>query len=75
MFFMPSIIGSVNVANVTGGVVNFGDSLNISPKNVSKTSNGSGSSITGIFNVANNGFNATNHIDPDVVDQPSVQND
>lgn len=72
---MPSIIGSVKIANVTGGVVNFGDTLNISPKSNSKTSNGSGSVITGIFNVANNGFNATNAIDPDVVDQPAVQND
>jgi spore germination protein PF len=73
MFYMPSIIGSVKIANVTDGAVNFGDTLNIAPKSVAKSSGGSGSFITGIFNVANNGFNATNTIDPDVVDQPTNQ--
>ena len=48
---MPSIIGSVKIANVTDGAVNFGDALNIAPKSVAKSSGGSGSFITGIFNV------------------------
>ena len=71
---MPAIIGSIQLVNIGGGVVNFGDTLNIAPKSNSKTSAGSGSALTGAINVTNNGFNATNSIDPDVVDQPSGQN-
>lgn len=70
---MPAIIGSIQVANIGGGVVNFGDSLNISPNTTSKTNQGSGSSLTGAFVMTNNGFNATNAIDPDLIDQPSAQ--
>lgn len=70
---MPAIIGSLNLANIGGGVVNFGDSLNIAPKSTAKTAQGSGSTLIGAFVITNNGFSATNAIDPDVVDQPTAQ--
>ena len=71
---MPAIIGSIQVVNVGGGVVNFGDSLNVSPKSNTKTNQGSGASNISAFTVTNNWFNATNAVDPDIVDQPSGQN-
>lgn len=71
---MPAIIGSIQVVNVGGGVVNFGDTLNISPKSNSKSNQGSGSGNTGGFNITNNAFNATNAVDPDIIDQPAGQN-
>ena len=57
---------------VGGGVVNFGDTLNISPKTNAKENTGSGSANIGTFIVTNNGFNAVNAIDPDIVDQPAA---
>ncbi|MGN7470000.1 spore germination protein [Brevibacillus sp. SAFN-007a] len=70
---MPSVVGAVNI-NSNSGTVNFGDTLNISPKSASKTFSGSGGSNTG--NVVNtiNGANATNTFDPNLVDQPLVGN-
>lgn len=70
---MPAIIDAINLANIGGGVVNFGDSLNIAPKSTSKTNQGSGSTLISAFAISNNGFSATNAIDPDVVDQPTAQ--
>jgi spore germination protein PF len=75
MFFMPSIIGTIQLVNVGGGVVNFGDTLNIAPKTNTKTFEGSGSSNVGGFIVTNNGLSTTNTLDSDAVDQPSGQND
>lgn len=71
---MPSIIGSIQVVNVGGGVINFGDSLNIAPKNVSKSHSGAGAANTGGFIITNNGISFNNAIDPDVSDQASVGN-
>ncbi|AWX57138.1 MULTISPECIES: spore germination protein [Bacillales] len=70
---MPSVIGAVNINN-NSGTVNFGDTLNISPKTAAKTFSGSGGGNTG--NVVNtlNGVNATNTLDPNVVDQPMFGN-
>lgn len=70
---MPSVIGAVNI-NSNSGTVNFGDTLNISPKTAAKTFSGSGGGNTG--NVVNtlNGVNAMNTLDPNVVDQPMFGN-
>lgn len=71
---MPAIIGSLQINNVGGGVVSYGDTLNIAPKTSSKSNNGSGSSNTGGFIMTNNGFNATSTLDKDLVDQPMTDN-
>ncbi|WJQ79622.1 spore germination protein [Brevibacillus brevis] len=70
---MPSVIGAVNINN-NSGTVNFGDTLNISPKTAAKTFSGSGGGNTG--NVVNtlNGVNATNTLDSNLVDQPLFGN-
>ena len=66
---MPSIIGGPFKINSNSGVVNFGDSFNISPKSTSKSVTGSGSANTGDFIMTNNGFSVSNTLDPDVADQ------
>jgi len=71
---MPAIIGSIQIWNVTGGAINFGDSLNVSPKSNSKTNQGSGSGNSGAIVITNNGLSATHSKDPDVVDQPMKKN-
>ncbi|MGE7270973.1 spore germination protein [Brevibacillus panacihumi] len=70
---MPSIIGAVNI-NSNEGTVNFGDTLNISPKSATKSYSGSGGSNTG--NIVNtvNGASATNTLDTSAVDQPIAGN-
>lgn len=73
-FIMPAIVGPVNILNVTGGVVQFGDTLFISPKSASKTMSGSGASNTGGFIITNTAFNANNLIDANAVDQPITGN-
>ncbi len=69
---MPSIVGPINIISVSGGVINFGDSLNISPTSSSKTNAGSGSFNTGDFICTNNGISATNSFDPDINDQQTT---
>ncbi|OEH91673.1 spore germination protein [Bacillus solimangrovi] len=71
---MPSIIGGPININSVSGIVNFGDSLNTSPKSASKLVTGSGGANTGNFVNTNNGISLTNNFDPDVVDQPTVGN-
>lgn len=71
---MPAIIGSIQLINIGGGVVNFGDTLNIAPKSNTKQNQGSGSGNIGGLSITNNGFSATNAVDPDLVDQSSGQN-
>ncbi|EKN63300.1 spore germination protein [Schinkia azotoformans] len=71
---MPSVIGGPINIGTASGVVHFGDSFYISPKNVSKLYSGSGGSNTGNLNVTNNGVSATNTFDPDAADQPNAQN-
>ncbi len=67
---MPAIIGPVQIINVSGGVVQFGDTVFISPKSASKTSHGSGSGNIGGFVVTNNGLSGTNTLDSNLIDQP-----
>lgn len=66
---MPSIVTGPFKVNSNEGVMNFGDSLNISPKSTSKSVSGSGGGISGDFVITNNGFNMNNVADPDVLDQ------
>ena len=71
---MPAIIGPVQIVNVGGGIVQFGDSLYISPKSNSKSAAGQGAANTGELVVTNNGLNANNVVDTDLIDQPTLGN-
>lgn len=71
---MPAIIGPVQIVNVAGGIVQFGDTVYISPKTTSKTFAGSGGFNTGGFIIANNGISGTNVLDANLIDQPTVGN-
>lgn len=71
---MPAIIGPVQIINIGGGVVQFGDALYISPKSATKTFAGSGGFNTGGFIITNNGLSGTNVLDTNLVDLPIVSN-
>ncbi|KKK36436.1 spore gernimation protein GerPF [Mesobacillus campisalis] len=71
---MPAFVGPVQIINVGGGNVQFGDSLIISPKSNSKSTSGQGAANTGGFIVTNNGLNANNVVDSNLVDQPTIGN-
>ncbi|WP_374721204.1 spore germination protein [Peribacillus tepidiphilus] len=71
---MPAIVGPIQVVNIGGGAIHFGDTLIISPKSASKTITGSGSSNTGGFIITNNGLSASNVLDTNLVDQPILGN-
>ncbi|MBY0121076.1 spore germination protein [Bacillus sp. S/N-304-OC-R1] len=71
---MPAIIGPVQILNVGGGVVHFGDSLYLSPKSTAKSFAGQGSLSTGGLVIANNGLSATNTVDTNLIDQPIAGN-
>ncbi|WML60658.1 spore germination protein [Neobacillus sp. PS2-9] len=58
---------------VSGGVVQFGGAVFVSPKSATKSFNGSGVSNTGVNIVTVNGASSTNTVDTDVLDQPIVQ--
>lgn len=70
MFLMPAIIGPVQIVNVGGGIVQFGDTVYISPKSASKTNAGSGGFNTGGIIFTASGLSGTNVLDADLVDQP-----
>ncbi|WP_419955197.1 spore germination protein [Neobacillus niacini] len=70
---MTIIPGNLKIDNVSGGIINFGDTLFISPKSSSKTFVGSGSSNTGVQNNTLTGQNSTTTLDSDLVDQPIVK--
>jgi spore germination protein PF len=74
MVLMPAIIGPVQIINVAGGIVQFGDTVYISPKSSTKTFSGSGGFNTGGFIIANNGVSGTNVLDTNLIDQPIVGN-
>jgi hypothetical protein len=66
---MPSIVGAVKIISVgSSGVVQFGDTLQVSPQSSNKTYAGSGSFLTGDFPKSINAINKTNTWDPDVQD-------
>lgn len=63
----------VKIDTVSGGVVQFGASLFLSPKSASKTITGSGSENQAVQIISVNGISSTNTLDSDVIDQPVVQ--
>ncbi|AZN42121.1 MULTISPECIES: spore germination protein [Paenibacillus] len=66
---MPAIVGFVKVISVgSSAVVQFGDSVQISPSSSSKTYAGAGSFLTGGLTNSNNAVSATNTNDPDFQD-------
>ncbi|QHW34345.1 spore germination protein [Paenibacillus rhizovicinus] len=66
---MPAIVGFVKVISVgSSAIVQFGDSVQLSPSSSSKTYAGSGSFLTGSLANSNNAVSATNTSDPDVQD-------
>lgn len=71
---MPSIVGNVKIVNVgPSSVVQFGDALQISPSSTSKTYAGAGSFLTGDLANSHNAVSATNTVDKDLLDTPSVK--
>lgn len=72
---MPAIVGPVKINSVgSSGVVDFGDTLQITPKSTSKTYTGSGSLATGDFHVINNGISSTFVPDSDIIDSSAAAN-
>ncbi|CAM3655232.1 spore germination protein [Mesobacillus zeae] len=71
---MPALIGPVQIINVGGGVVQFGDTVYIAPKNNTKTNSGQGTLNTGGFIITNNGLNSSNVVDTNLIDQPTIGN-
>jgi spore germination protein PA/spore germination protein PF len=66
---MPAFVGNIKIVSVgSGAVVQFGDAVIVSPSSASKTFAGSGSFVTGDVPVTNNGVNATNTLDPSLID-------
>ncbi|MBA4538739.1 spore germination protein [Bacillus aquiflavi] len=72
---MPAIVGAVQVISVgSSGVFNIGDVYKIMPVSSAKTFAGAGSFNTGESLEIINKQNATNAIDQDTLDQPSILN-
>lgn len=71
---MPAFVGPVQIVNVSGGVVHFGDTAIISPKSNSKSFLGAGASNTGGLINTNNGISGTNVLDANLIDQPNIGN-
>lgn len=66
---MPAVVGFVKIISVgSGSVVQFGDTVEVTPSSTSKTYAGSGSFLTGSLTNSNNAVSATNTLDPDVQD-------
>jgi hypothetical protein len=68
---MPSIVGSINIVSMDhSSVVNLNESVILSPKSTSKSSNGSGTGNTANFmKFINISPNATNTNEPHISDQ------
>ncbi len=71
---MPAVVGYVKIVSVgSSSVIQFGDSLQVSPSSNSKSYAGAGSFLTGSLTNSNTGVNATNSIDPDIQDNSSTE--
>ncbi|WP_028402541.1 spore germination protein [Ectobacillus panaciterrae] len=68
---MPSFVGNVVVQN-SNGSFNLGDFYNVSPKDNTKSYNGSGASNVAFVVNTFSGINATTTFDPDVNDQNQI---
>lgn len=72
---MPSIVGPIKINSIgSGAQVNFGDALNIAPKNISKSYGGAGAFPTGDLQFHYNLISNTNTLDPDVADSSIAGN-
>ncbi|KIL45642.1 spore germination protein GerPF [Jeotgalibacillus soli] len=69
---MPAIIGPLQILNIGGGVIQFGDAAIVAPKSSTKSTGGSGGFNTGPFHVNNNGFSLNQTFDINGIDQPIV---
>ena len=63
----------VKIDTISGGVVQFGNSLFTSPKSASKSYYGSGSSNTGVHITTVSGSSTSTAVNADLFDQPIVQ--
>ena len=63
----------VKIDTISGGVVQFGGAVFVSPKSASKSAFGAGASNTGAQVISISGNSTTIAPDPDVFDQPIVQ--
>lgn len=71
---MPAIVGPIQIISVSGGVVQFGDTIWDSPKSTSKIFTGSGAFNTGLLIITNNVISATNVLNTNLIDQPIIGN-
>ncbi|USG68312.1 spore germination protein [Brevibacillus ruminantium] len=67
------MIGALNI-NSNSGTINFGDTLNLSPKSTSKSFLGAGSSNTGNIVNAVVGASSINTLEPHLADQVQIGN-
>jgi spore germination protein PF len=68
---MPSFIGTISINNVGGAaIVEFGDTVFISPKSATKSNHGSGSANTGALVVNINVISSSAQEQSDLIDQP-----
>ncbi|MBT2658790.1 spore germination protein [Bacillus sp. ISL-18] len=68
-----SFIPPVSINTISGGVVQFGGAVFVSPKSSAKTALGAGASNTGAQVITISGISSTNSAVSDVIDQPIVQ--
>jgi spore germination protein PF len=61
---MPCFIGKIKIENISGGVVNFGDTFTISPKSIEKSITGSGGGGVGDVQTVFTGKSITNGVSP-----------
>lgn len=72
---MPAVVGFVKIVSVgSASIVQFGDTLQVTPSSNTKTYAGSGSFLTGSLTNSNNAVSATNSVDPDLQDNTNVPN-
>lgn len=61
---MSCFIKKLTIESISGGIVNFGDSHCISPKNIESSTSGSGGGGNGDFQLVITGKSITNCSDP-----------
>ncbi|WP_338753528.1 spore germination protein [Bacillus sp. FJAT-52991] len=71
---MPAVLGPFQIFSVSGGVIHYGDTLIISPKNSVKSSAGGGGLNTGAFIVTYTGLNNNAVFNTTGLDQPTIGN-
>jgi spore germination protein PF len=71
---MPALTGPVTIINIAGSaIVEFGDTVFISPKFATKTNTGSGSSNTGAEIIVISGISSSGAVQTSLNDQPIVR--